>query len=159
VAARAEVDDYQRAWVDVGLRVGVYVPLSMAGMPYGLLAAGTTSEMSGPEMGRRLPALLEFATVANAMLGPQLQAQSGELQINALREMIASGGLRTVFQPVVRLKDRHVIGYEALTRFTDGSSPVQRFAEAEAPAWQSTWSGRRWHRPWPRPDGSRTDRG
>ena len=127
----AEVDDYQRAWLEVGLRVGVYVPLSVNGVQYGLIAAGTTTEMSGPEMGRRLPALLEFAAVANAVLGPQLLRQSGELQINALRELIASGGLRTVFQPVVRLEDRQVIGYEALTRFTDGSSPVQRFAEAE----------------------------
>jgi PAS domain S-box-containing protein len=126
-----EVDDYQRAWLEVGLRVGVYVPLSVNGVQYGLIAAGTTTEMSGPEMGRRLPALLEFAAVANAVLGPQLMRQSGELQINALRELIGSGGLRTVFQPVVRLEDREVIGYEALTRFTDGSSPVQRFAEAE----------------------------
>ncbi|HET7520692.1 MAG TPA: EAL domain-containing protein, partial [Candidatus Limnocylindria bacterium] len=39
--------------------------------------------------------------------------------------------VRTVFQPVVRLDDRTVVGYEALTRFTDGSSPLQRFAEAE----------------------------
>jgi EAL domain-containing protein (putative c-di-GMP-specific phosphodiesterase class I) len=115
----------------VGLRVGVYVPLTFAGVAYGLIAAGTTTEMSGPEMGRRLPALLEFATVANAVLGPQLRLASGELQTNALREMIASGGLRTVFQPVVRLDNREVVGYEALTRFTDGSSPVQRFAEAE----------------------------
>jgi EAL domain-containing protein (putative c-di-GMP-specific phosphodiesterase class I) len=36
-----------------------------------------------------------------------------------------------VFQPVVRLKDHAIVGYEALTRFTDGSSPLQRFAEAE----------------------------
>ena len=127
----AEVDDYQRAWLEVGLRVGVYVPLSVNGVQYGLIAAGTTKELSGPEMGRRLPALLEFAAVANAVLGPQLLRQSGELQINALRELIVSGGLRTVFQPVVRLENREVIGYEALTRFTDGSSPVQRFAEAE----------------------------
>ena len=109
----------------------MYVPLSVNGVQYGLIAAGTTKELSGPEMGRRLPALLEFAAVANAVLGPQLLRQSGELQINALRELIVSGGLRTVFQPVVRLENREVIGYEALTRFTDGSSPVQRFAEAE----------------------------
>ena len=46
-------------------------------------------------------------------------------------ELIASGAIRTVFQPVVRLADHAVVGYEALTRFTDGSSPLQRFAEAE----------------------------
>ena len=68
-----EVDDYERAWLEVGLRVGVYVPLSVNGVHYGLIAAGTTTEMAGPEMGRRLPALLEFSAVANAVLGPQLR--------------------------------------------------------------------------------------
>lgn len=35
-----------------------------------------------------------------------------------------------VFQPIVRLTDRHILGYEALTRFADGSRPDERFAEA-----------------------------
>jgi PAS domain S-box-containing protein len=123
--------DYERAWLDVGLRACAYVPLSMNGVPYGLIAAGATAELGGKQMGRRLPALMEFATVANAVLGPQLREHAGEQHINALRELIASGGLRTVFQPVVRLHDHAVVGYEALTRFTDGSSPLQRFGEAE----------------------------
>ncbi len=123
--------DYERAWLEVGLRVGAYVPLAMNGVPYGLIVGGTTSEMDGKQMGRMLPALLEYATVANAVLGPQLHHQADQLHVNALRELIVSGGLRTVFQPVVRLHDRKVVGYEALTRFTDGSSPLQRFAEAE----------------------------
>jgi EAL domain-containing protein (putative c-di-GMP-specific phosphodiesterase class I) len=123
--------DYERAWLDVGLRACAYVPLSVNGVPYGLIAAGATAELGSKEMGRRLPALLEFATVANAVLGPQLRQDAGEQHINALRELIASGGLRTVFQPVVRLHDHAVVGYEALTRFTDGSSPLQRFVEAE----------------------------
>jgi PAS domain S-box-containing protein len=123
--------DYERAWLDVGLRACAYVPLSVNGVPYGLIAAGATAEVGSRQMGRRLPALLEFATVANAVLGPQLRHDAGEQHINALRELIASGGLRTVFQPVVRLHDHAVVGYEALTRFSDGSSPLQRFAEAE----------------------------
>jgi PAS domain S-box-containing protein len=123
--------DYERAWLDVGLRACAYVPLSVNGVPYGLIAAGATAELGSKQMGRRLPALLEFATVANAVLGPQLRQDAGEQHINALRELIASGGLRTVFQPVVRLHDHAVMGYEALSRFTDGSSPLQRFAEAE----------------------------
>lgn len=125
------VDDYQRAWLEIGLQVAVYVPLSANGQLYGLIAAGTTDEFAGRQSGRWLPALLEFATVANAVLGPQLRQHAGEMHTNALRELIASGGLRTVFQPVVTLHDRTVVGYEALTRFTDGSSPLQRFAEAE----------------------------
>jgi EAL domain-containing protein (putative c-di-GMP-specific phosphodiesterase class I) len=65
------------------------------------------------------------------VLGPQLRQAAGDLHTRALRELIESGSVRTVFQPVVRLADRAVVGYEALTRFTDGSSPLQRFAEAE----------------------------
>ncbi|HET7521036.1 MAG TPA: PAS domain S-box protein, partial [Candidatus Limnocylindria bacterium] len=95
--------DYERAWLDVGLRTVAYVPLSLNGQAYGLIAAGTTSETAAGQMGRRLPALLEYATVANAVLGPQIRQAMGELQIRALRELISSGGVRTVFQPVVRL--------------------------------------------------------
>jgi PAS domain S-box-containing protein len=126
------MDDYQRAWVDAGLRAVAYVPLAREGKPYGLIAAGTTSEGPAKDLARRLPALLEFATVANAVLGPQLRERGSESQANALREMIAEGAVRTVFQPIVRLDTRAVVGYEALTRFGDGSSPLQRFAEAEA---------------------------
>jgi PAS domain S-box-containing protein len=126
-----DADPYRRGWLDVGLRVAAYVPLSVDGVPYGLISAGTTAEVSGKDMVRWLPALLEFASIANAVLGPQLQLRSTQQGANALREIIATGGLRTVFQPIVRLESREVIGYEALTRFTDGSTPLQRFAEAE----------------------------
>jgi PAS domain S-box-containing protein len=123
--------DYERAWLDIGLRVCAYVPLSLNGEPYGLIAAGSTAEVAVGQIGRRLPALLEYAAVANAVLGPQLLRSGGDLHARALRELIESGSLLTVFQPVVQLKDGAVVGYEALTRFTDGSSPLQRFVEAE----------------------------
>jgi PAS domain S-box-containing protein len=126
-----DTSDYERAWLEIGLRVAAFVPLSLNGEPFGLIAAGTTSELTAGEFGRRLPAILEYATVANAVLGPQLRQSAGDLRSRALRELIESGSVRTVFQPIVRLTDRAVVGYEALTRFTDGSSPLQRFAEAE----------------------------
>ena len=129
--AGPNTSDYERAWLEAGLRASAFVPLSLNGEPYGLIAAGSTGELAASQIGRRLPALLEFATVANAVLGPQLRQSAGELHVRALRELIASGAIRTVFQPVVRLADHAVVGYEALTRFTDGSSPLQRFAEAE----------------------------
>jgi PAS domain S-box-containing protein len=123
--------DYERAWLEAGLRASALVPLSLNGDAYGLMAVGSTGEQAATRIGRRLPALLEFATVANAVLGPQLRQSAGDLYTRALREIIESGAVRTVFQPVVRLDDGLVVGYEALTRFTDGSSPLQRFAEAE----------------------------
>jgi PAS domain S-box-containing protein len=126
-----EADDYMRAWRDAGLRSSANVPLTRDGKAYGLIAAGTTSELPATAVARWLPALLEFATVANAVLGPQLRDRGSEVQATALREMIANGAVRTVFQPIVQLDTRMVVGYEALSRFDDGSSPLQRFAEAE----------------------------
>ena len=35
-----------------------------------------------------------------------------------------------MFQPIVELAGRAVVGYEALTRFTDGRPPDEVFAEA-----------------------------
>ena len=47
-----------------------------------------------------------------------------------LIEVIATSAFRSVFQPVVRLDDRGVVGFEALTRFDDAASPEQRFGAA-----------------------------
>ena len=44
--------------------------------------------------------------------------------------MIATRAYQPVFQPVVDLKTRKVVGFEALTRFDDGTPPEMRFKEA-----------------------------
>jgi EAL domain-containing protein (putative c-di-GMP-specific phosphodiesterase class I) len=50
----------------------------------------------------------------------------------AVREVLRDGALRMVFQPVVRLDDAHVVGFEALARF-DFAPPSRAFeAAAEA---------------------------
>ena len=51
---------------------------------------------------------------------------------SALDAIIDSGAFQSVFQPIVDLQDGRNAGYEALTRFDDGSSPELRFAEASA---------------------------
>ncbi|TMB57691.1 MAG: EAL domain-containing protein [Chloroflexi bacterium] len=127
----AGLDEHLGAWLEVGLRAGVHVPLMDGGVPYGLLAAATTADVGSEVLASRIPALLEFATVANAILGPQLRARGSEASISALRDLISAGSVRTVFQPVLNLTSGEIVGYEALTRFPDGSEPLQRFGEAE----------------------------
>ncbi len=54
--------------------------------------------------------------------------------------LLAPGALRAVVQPVVRLADGEVIGYEALTRSVDGDvpgAPDQWFAAAAVEGWSS----------------------
>src|SRR3954451_6266414 len=41
-------------------------------------------------------------------------------------------GVEAAFQPIVDLRDRSVIGYEALARTRDGRSPAALFADARA---------------------------
>lgn len=48
----------------------------------------------------------------------------------ALHDLIAAHAFTTYFQPVVTLADGALVGYEALTRFSDGVRPDVRFAEA-----------------------------
>jgi EAL domain-containing protein (putative c-di-GMP-specific phosphodiesterase class I) len=59
--------------------------------------------------------------------GRQLAAEREEI-----RSIIAAGAFATVFQPIVELESRTTIGYEALTRFADGTPPDVRFAQASA---------------------------
>jgi len=49
---------------------------------------------------------------------------------NELAAVIADGAFRAVFQPMVALYKSEVVGYEALTRFDDGTAPDERFTDA-----------------------------
>ncbi len=49
-----------------------------------------------------------------------------------LRTIIATEAFRVVFQPMVALYKAQIVGYEALTRFDDGTAPDRRFADAAA---------------------------
>jgi EAL domain-containing protein (putative c-di-GMP-specific phosphodiesterase class I)/CheY-like chemotaxis protein len=47
-----------------------------------------------------------------------------------IEEILRSGGHRAVFQPIVDLVTHRTVGYEALTRFDDGTRPDLQFARA-----------------------------
>jgi PAS domain S-box-containing protein len=129
----AHDDAYRRAWLDLGLTCAAYVPFGADGVTYGLLSAGTTSPIGSAGVSRWLPSLTEFGTIAAALLGPELSARRQEAGTRAeMQRIVASSELTPVFQPVVRLGDGSVVGYEALTRFADGMAPDRRFAIAEA---------------------------
>ena len=47
-----------------------------------------------------------------------------------VERVLQTGGYRTVFQPIVDLTTSRTVGYEALTRFDDGTRPDLQFARA-----------------------------
>lgn len=128
----ADLDDpYFHAWRDAGFNVGAFAPLVRGGEVRGLLVGATASRTSVEEASRRLPALVEYAALATALIEPIMRQRTEAIGLASdVRAIIAAKAFRTVFQPIVGLASKVVAGYEALTRFEDGVSPAAHFANA-----------------------------
>jgi EAL domain-containing protein (putative c-di-GMP-specific phosphodiesterase class I) len=128
--AKPSDEEYQRRWLELGLRVGAYVPFGPVTEPYGLISAGSMHEggMTGI-----LSSVGEYTAVASALLGPQLMHGRERTELYAVvSETIERRAFSPVYQPIVELESRMTVGYEALTRFSDGVGPLERFADAES---------------------------
>ena len=124
---------YQKAWHRLGLRVAAYVPFGTGDTIHGLLAFGSTDAIDAAEAARWLPAATEIGAVAAALLIPELGSRRRHEGSRArLEKLIRNAEFTPVFQPIVRLGDGTVVGYEALTRFADGVAPERWIAKAEA---------------------------
>jgi EAL domain-containing protein (putative c-di-GMP-specific phosphodiesterase class I) len=79
-----------------------------------------------------MAAAIDYASILSAVAGPALagRRESGAEQTR-LEAVLVEQAFHIVFQPIVELETRFVVGYEALTRFTDGTPPDVRFADAE----------------------------
>ena len=96
---------------------------------HGVLLVATHADGLGGRGAARMRALavaVDFAPIVAAVLatepGPDALASRAWLL-----DVIEHRRLRTVFQPVVDLRNGAVAGYEALTRFDDGASPELTF--------------------------------
>ena len=114
-----------------GVRAVAYAPFGLDGEVSGLLILAASSEIDAAGLTERLPALVEFAGIGGAVLGPSLlQRTRVEQARHGIRQILDESAFRPVFQPIINLESGEVEGYEALTRFTDGTPPDVRFAEA-----------------------------
>jgi EAL domain-containing protein (putative c-di-GMP-specific phosphodiesterase class I) len=82
---------------------------------------------------RLLAAVIDFASVLGAVAGSAIadRRQTASERIR-LRRMLHAREFHPVYQPIVSLRTLETIGYEALTRFSDGTPPDVRFAQAAA---------------------------
>lgn len=129
------------AWIDgpgptaqtaIGPLLGeAFAPMRWDDRIVGVVSMGTTSREDAQRLALRLSTLTEFGVVSAALLGPTLADHWRRADIRAqLEGIIASRAFMPVFQPVVQLQTREILGFEALTRFRDGTRPDQRFLEA-----------------------------
>jgi EAL domain-containing protein (putative c-di-GMP-specific phosphodiesterase class I)/DNA-binding response OmpR family regulator len=111
-------------------------PLYRGGRPGGLLVLGASPSLgqaSAMQRSMLLSEAIDYAAIAGSRLGAALHHRSENSRRRvAIELVIDAGGFFPVFQPIVDLSDERVVGYEALTRFTDGANPAVRFAEAAA---------------------------
>ena len=114
-----------------GRRTAAWVPLATPGEVLGVLV------LSAPRADEPLDLTLdamrtarEFAPSIAALLAPGLEQQNESRQRRARLSQILGSEFFPVFQPIVALQQGQVEGYEALTRFVDGTRPDLRLAEA-----------------------------
>jgi PAS domain S-box-containing protein len=116
----------------IGLRGQAYSPVRSGATLIGLLTVGSRDPDAVALLTERLPAILEFASLAGALLAPSFALTSVTAAARVtIQAVIDDEAFHPVFQPIVDLASRGVVGYEALTRFADGTSPDLVFAEAQ----------------------------
>jgi PAS domain S-box-containing protein len=117
----------------VGVRPIAHSPVSHDGQVIGLLTIQADDIIDKGALAEALPALVEFADLAAAVIGRDVAARTDAGRNRDHILTITTHGLfRPVFQPIVDLASRAIVGYEALTRFTDRSEPEFIFTEAAA---------------------------
>ena len=95
-----------------------------------------TTDVPGTEQAaggrfRAMSAAIDFADIASGLLGPGLDEQTRFVAQRAIIDhVLRDGAFHPVFEPIVRLEDGTITGYEALTRFEDGTGPEARFSMA-----------------------------
>lgn len=109
-------------------------PMVADGQLLGVLVLATEpSPLAGPTsfVTHALSAAIDFASVAAGLLLPSLTERGrDQARHSALDRIIANGEFFPVFQPIVDLSNKSIVGYETLTRFIDGMRPDLRFLEA-----------------------------
>ena len=100
----------------------------------GILTIGITTDAGKSPLVRRaklLAAAIDYANVLSTRAGSAFADRRDVAATRArLRRVLTAHQFRPVFQPIVRLETRAIVGFEALTRFDDGTLPDVRFAEA-----------------------------
>ena len=119
------------AAIESGLRAAAFGPVVHGGHVVGVLCMGTSDESYAPILIERMPGLSAFTAAASGLLGERLRARRGQEEMRrGITEILSSGSFHPVFQPIVDLTTRGIVGYEALTRFDSGRRPDLCMADA-----------------------------
>lgn len=118
--------------LDVRDSTTALTPLRVGGRLMGLLVI-TSPDIAGENDHRALSAAIDFSPVVSALVGPLMESDGNVERIRAeIRQCIQTRAYTPNFQPIVELATERIVGYEALTRWSDGTRPDLRFAQADS---------------------------
>jgi PAS domain S-box-containing protein len=126
-----EYGRFGQAITATGLHTAVLAPLRGPSGVVGVIGFGTHDPANAGRIVERLPALATFGSIIGALIAPALEVRHREDSARAsVQAILDARAFAPFFQPIVELHTGDVVGYEALTRFADGSPPNARFAAA-----------------------------
>ena len=130
----AEDGVHTAAFVAAEIDIGAGSPIYAGGELVGLLWLGVSRPGTGSISTRKsslLATAIDYASILSAVAGPALADRRDVAATKArLQHALTALEFHPVFQPIVELESLTIVGYEALTRFNDGTRPDLRFAEA-----------------------------
>jgi EAL domain-containing protein (putative c-di-GMP-specific phosphodiesterase class I)/DNA-binding response OmpR family regulator len=126
--------DVDSPFWDTRLGLVAGAPIYAGDTLVGLLIIGTAGETPGSfhdRPAKMMAAAIDYASILTAVAGTALadRRETGA-ELARLGQQLAVRAFHAVFQPIVDLETRSVVGHEALTRFDDGTPPDVRFADA-----------------------------
>ncbi|MBI3747377.1 MAG: EAL domain-containing protein [Chloroflexi bacterium] len=128
---RPEFGTFGEAITAAGLHTVIMAPPRGAHGVVGVIGLGVHDPANADGLVARLPALATFGSIIGALVAPGLESRTREQdQQAAIQAILDSSSFVPFFQPVVDLRDGTIVGYEALSRFSDGVPPDARFAAA-----------------------------
>lgn len=122
---------YDQLFGELGVGAITFAPVRHGGQLIGIMVVTSAVVDAVAQLTESLPAILEFAGFAGALVGPAIAelTETGSTR-ERISEIIRSGAFNPVFQPVVDIATGERVGFEALTRFSNESAPDLVFADA-----------------------------
>jgi EAL domain-containing protein (putative c-di-GMP-specific phosphodiesterase class I) len=129
---REQADTEGPFW-SAGLALVAGAPIYAGDVVVGLLNIGSAEQVGAyrDRPAKLMAAAIDYASILTAVAGSAIadRREAGAEEAR-LRHDLSVSAFHSVFQPIIELETRRVVGFEALTRFDDGTPPNVRFADA-----------------------------
>lgn len=115
-----------------GVEAVMYVPVRQDGRALGAIVVGG-ADRQGSDLKAQLLAIGQIGAVLRAVLGPATSPQAARRDLRERVKVLAAPGESSpVYQPIRDMVTGRIAGFEALTRFRDGTPADRAFADAAA---------------------------